>query len=206
MRFCFLLVLGMIAGCSAVSYNTSYVGNFDPTFSFKNVKTIGFTPYYWTSFAKENKIDELEEKQYYAYAKKFFEHEGFKVSYLEPEYLREDSAKHISIKGMGGSPDLLLDVFYYQGDSDIVYVPGETVAWGSVSKTGGGGAYRSSEGYAVKTYSLRIRYTLRSGQPLYRQKVWSGGIIQDSPTLNLDEQREDMVRSIFRNKWTWEKK
>jgi hypothetical protein len=192
--------------CSPIKYYTYYEGGFDPTYEFKTVKTIGFTSFFWTINAKKYGIDELFEKQLFVYAKNELEKRGYKVFYISPEFLQEDSTAVDSIAvyvkpDFNNMPDLTLTVSYFQGLGNVVKIPGQTygiINWG---KAIGGGSYGKTESQEVQTCFLSICYTLWSGSPKYTNKVWQGIIKKGSPILNIQDEAQNMTNDVFLKKF-----
>lgn len=192
-----VLLLFLLLSCyqSPIKYNSHYEGGFDPLFDFSNVKTIGFVPTYWTEFGEKNGIDELFEKQLFVYAKKELEKRGFKVFYIGPEFLEYDSEKEgVYVReDYKKMPDLILTAFYYQGAGNVVEVPAKA----SGILTSRLGLYEQEDSYKVQTYFLVLAYTLWSEPPKYNNKAWEGTLKTGSPTLNIQEQAEDMTYDVF---------
>jgi len=202
-----ILSVFFLLSCSAVRYYTYYEGGFDPFLDFKNIKTIGFTPIYWTSPAKKIGYDELFEKQLFIYAKIELEKRGFKVFYIDPEFLEYDPVKEgVYIKpDFKEMPDLTLTVIYYQGLGNVVKAPGKTSGILSWGKSLGKGFYEQTQDYEVQTYFQVLIYTLWSGSPEYTNKAWEGVIKKGSPILNLHEQAQDMTYDVFLEKFGWKR-
>ncbi len=199
-----LLAVLFLLSCSAVRYYTYYEGGFDPFFDFKNVKTIGFTPIYWTSPAKKIGYDKLFEKQLFIYAKIELEKRGFKVFYINPEFLEYDPVKEgVYVKpDFKEMPDLTLTVIYYQGKGNVVKVPGKA---SGILNWGKWGLYEQKQDYEVQTCFQVLVYTLWSGSPEYTNKAWEGVIKKGSPILNLQEQAQDMTYDVFLEKFGWKR-
>lgn len=206
MKKMLFLAFIILVGCAPVKYYTTFDGGFDPTFNLKSAKTIGFTPFYWTEGGKKYNVDPLVEKQFFALAKKELENRGFKVFYISPDNLYQDSTGNVSVKGLDDFPDLTLTTTFGQGLGNVVTVPGASYGGANWSQYGGGGYYISSQSYNVQTYVLFLNYTLWAGKPEYNEIIWSGSIRKGSPKLNLSEEMESMVSDLFRQKFDKEKK
>ena len=198
-----VLSVFFLLSCANVTYHTYYEGGFDPFYDFKNLKTIGFTPFGWTNTAREIGYDELFEKQLYVLAKKELEKKGFEVFYISPEYLEYNTTTNVlSIKtSYKEMPDLTLTVFYYQGLGNVVEVPGTAsglLKWG---KSLGIGSFNQTQSYKVQTYFLALAYTLWSGPPKYINKAWEGVIKKGSPILDLQDQAKRMTVNVFKVKF-----
>ena len=179
--------------CSQIKYFTNYDGGFDPTFDFKDIHKIGFCPTFWTTRGKSENVDEIMEKRLFALAKTEFEKRGFSVYYLRPEQLIEEKDGNIKVADTSAMPDLILTVGFSQGLGEKVQVPGGAFA--------NNGVYSRTDSYKVQTYVLNVSYSLWTVKPPLKEKVWSGAIRKESPTLDLSEQVESMVKDIFAKKY-----
>ena len=205
MKKMLFLAFIILVGCAPVKYYTTLDGGFDPTFNLKSAKTIGFTSFYWTEGGKKYNVDPLVEKQFFALAKKELENRGFKVFYISPDNLYQDSTGNVSVKGLDDFPDLTLTTAFCQGLGNVVTVPGASYGGANWGQYGGGGYYISSQSYNVQTYVLFSNYTLWAGKPEYKEIVWSGSIRKGSSKLNLSEEMESMVSDLFKQKFDEEK-
>jgi len=198
----FLLFLSLVLiSCSQISYNTYYQGVDDPTFEFRSVKTIGFTPFYWTTSGKNAGVDELTEKQIYAHCKRELETRGYTVTYIPPDKLEEvitANGSEVYCRNLDQYPDLTFTVAYGYRD-EIVTIEGRR---GGYVKWGKNETYVPPErDRNVKIFNLFIGCVLWTGKPKYMQQVWRGEIYQGSPTPNLIEQSKTMVQGLFREKF-----
>lgn len=199
----FLASFLFIFSCAPVKYFTYYEGGHDPLYNIREVMKIGFTPFCWTDWAKENGCDELVEKQMFVYARDELQKRGYRVVYIPPQFLEEDSAKRaIYVKAnYKNMPDLTLTVTYWQGLGNKVQVPGQSVGTLNWGNSGGGGYYGQTQGYEVQTYFLVLGYTLWSGAPKYMNKAWEGIVKKGSPKLDLFEKAPSMAAQVFYRKF-----
>lgn len=198
-----LVVVTFIVSCSPVRYFTYLEGGHDPLFNINESKTIGFCPMSWTEAGKKAGIDELVEKQMYVYARDELQKRGFKVFYISPDNLEQDTSNGgIYVKpNYKNMPDLTLTLFYWQGLGNKVQVPGQSLGTINWNNGGGGGYYGQTQGYEVQTYFLILNYALWRSAPKYMNKAWEGVVKKGSPKLDLHDQAPAMATEIFYRKF-----
>lgn len=201
------LVFGLVfmVGCASGPQILTVQAS-DPEYSFKDVKTIGLAPYYWTKEGKGQKVDQLIEKAVLGQVKLDLEKRGFKVEYLPKESLYESTSEvdgenvasvSINPKKLGGQLPQLLMIVRYGQELMKNYVPAQFQGAAAVGTYFGSANTSGHEGYNTLTYDLSVSASLWAGQPQYAKRVWQGSSKINSNTPEFTNRSWALVQDLL---------